>query len=217
MRFLCGDWALDAETRQLVRGGDAVHLSPKAFDLLTTLLRERPRVLSKAELRRRIWPDTCVSETGLAVLVTELRSALGDEARRPRYIRTVHRHGYAFCGAATEDGEESRSRARGSKDARLVLRDREIALTPGTYILGREPAAAVWIDSTDVSRRHARLVVSATGASIEDLGSKNGTFVNRARVCGVQPLSDRDAIDLGSERLVFRLLGAAASTRTQSG
>jgi DNA-binding winged helix-turn-helix (wHTH) protein len=215
MRVLCGDWTLDAETRLLVRGGDAVHLSPKAFDLLTTLLRERPRVLPKAELQERIWPDTFVSETSLANLVAELRSALGDEARRPRYIRTVHRHGYAFCGAAAEDAEVPPERAAGGTRVRLFLRDREVALTLGTHVIGREPEAAVWIDSTQVSRRHARVIVSATGVSIEDLGSKNGTFVNRARVGGVQPLSDRDEIDVGPERLVVRILREAPSTQTQ--
>jgi hypothetical protein len=186
-----------------------------SLDLLTTLLRGRPRALSKAELRERIWPDTFVSETSLANLVAELRSALGDEARRPRYIRTVHRHGYAFCGAATEDAEASPERARGGTRVRLFLRDREVALTLGTHVIGREPEAAVWIDSTHVSRRHARIVVSATGASIEDLGSKNGTLVNRARVDRVQPLSDRDEIDVGPERLVVRILRDARSTQTQ--
>ena len=166
MRVLCGDWALDAETRQLLRCGDAVHLSPKAFDLLATLLRERPRALSKMALRERIWPDTFVSETSLANLVAELRSALGDEARQPRYIRTVHRHGYAFCGAATEDAEEPPERAKSRTPVRLFLRGREVALTLGTHVIGREPEAAVWIDSTQVSRRHARIIVSATGASI---------------------------------------------------
>jgi DNA-binding winged helix-turn-helix (wHTH) protein len=215
MRVLCGDWALDAETRQLVRCGDAVHLSPKAFDLLTMLLRERPRAISKAELLQGIWPDTFVSETSLANLVAELRSALGDEARQPRYIRTLHRHGYAFCGAATEDAEAPPERAKGRTPVRLFLRGREVALTLGTHVIGREPEAAVWIDSTQVSRRHARIIVSATGGSIEDLGSKNGTFVNRARVGGVRPLSDRDEIDVGPERLVVRIFLDAASTQTQ--
>jgi DNA-binding winged helix-turn-helix (wHTH) protein len=216
MRILCGDWALDTESRQLVRSGDAVHVSPKAFDLLTALLRERPRALSKAELRERIWPDTFVTETSLANLIAELRSALGDEVEQPRYIRTVHRHGYAFCGAATNDAEAPPSRSSsGSAGVHLILRDREIALTPGTHVLGREPEAAVWIDSTQVSRHHARIVVTAMGASIEDLGSKNGTFVNRVRVSGVQPLSDQDEIDLGPERLVFRSRADAPSTQTQ--
>ena len=213
MRVLCADWALDTDTHQLVRSGDVVHVSPKAFDLLTTLLRERPRALSKVELRESIWPDTFVSETSLANLVAELRSALGDEAGQPRYIRTIHRHGYAFCGAATNDAEAPP--VSGPSRTHLLFRDREIALTPGTHVLGRELEAAVWIDSTHVSRHHARIVVTATATSIEDLGSKNGTFVNRARVCGVQPLADRDEIDLGPERLVVRILAGAVSTRTQ--
>jgi DNA-binding winged helix-turn-helix (wHTH) protein len=213
MRVLCADWALDTDTHQLVRSGDVVHVSPKAFDLLTTLLRERPRALSKVELRDSIWPHTFVSETSLANLIAELRSALGDEAGQPRYIRTVHRHGYAFCGTATNAA--AAPPASGSDRVHLLVRDREIALTPGTHVLGREPEAAVWIDSTQVSRHHARIVVTGTGASIEDLGSKNGTFVNRARVVSVQPLSDRDEIDLGPERLVVRVLGDAASTQTQ--
>jgi DNA-binding winged helix-turn-helix (wHTH) protein len=215
MRVLCGDWALDTGARQLVRSGEVVHLSPKAFDLLMTLLRERPRALSKGELLDRIWPDTYVSETNLATVVAELRSGLGDAARTPRYIRTVHRHGYAFCGTATEDGETS-ALGKGSTRVQLFFRDREIALGLGGHVLGREPAADVWIDSTRVSRRHARIVISATGASIEDLGSKNGTFVNRTRVVGVRPLRDRDEIDLGPERLVFRVLGASGSTVTQT-
>jgi DNA-binding winged helix-turn-helix (wHTH) protein len=215
MRVLCGDWALDDEARQLERGGDAVHLSPKAFDLLATLLRERPRALSKAQLREQIWPDTFVSETSLANLVAELRSALGDDARHPRYIRTFHRRGYAFCGAATEDAEASPERIKGRTLVRVFLRGREIALTLGTHVIGREPEATVWIDSTQVSRRHARIIVSATGAAIEDLGSKNGTFVNRVRVGNVQPLSDRDEIDVGPERLIVRILRDAPSTQTQ--
>ena len=127
---------------ELVRGGDAVHLSPKAFDLLATLLRERPRALSKAALRERIWPDTFVSETSLANLVAELRSALGDEARQPRYIRTIHRHGYAFCGAATEDAQAPPERARGRTPVRLFLRGREVALTLGVHPVSQPPCCS---------------------------------------------------------------------------
>jgi pSer/pThr/pTyr-binding forkhead associated (FHA) protein len=82
-------------------------------------------------------------------------------------------------------------------------------------VLGREPVASVWIDSSCISRRHARIVVSATGVSIEDLGSRNGTLLNGALVRGVQPLSDRDEVDLGPERLVVRIRGAAEATETQ--
>jgi DNA-binding winged helix-turn-helix (wHTH) protein len=215
VRFHSGDWVLETETRQVVRGGQAVHVSSKAFDLLTALVVGRPRVLSKAELRRKMWPDTSVAETSLAVLVAELRAALGDKARQPRYIRTVHRHGYAFCAAVTQESEASTPPPTAGRRVRLVLWDREVVLTPGTYVLGREPDIAVWIDSPLVSRHHARLVVSAEGASIEDLGSKNGTFVNHSPVRGVRPLSDRDVIGLGRERLTIRILSGPASTRSQ--
>jgi DNA-binding winged helix-turn-helix (wHTH) protein len=216
MRVHCDDWTLDTATRLIERGGDAVHVSPKAFDLLAALLLERPRVLSKAELLERLWPDTFVSESNLASLVAELRAALGDQARRPRYLRTAHRHGYASCGAATTDGPPSPPARPVAACARLVIGAREFALAPGANVLGRVPGAAIWIESACVSRRHALVTVAADGASIEDLGSKNGTFLNRRRVTGVQPLADGDEIGLGPERLVFRLPGAPPPTETQA-
>ena len=215
MRVQSGDWVLDTETRQIVRSGDAVHVSPKAFDLLALLLRERPRAVSKSELLDHVWPDTFVTESNLTTLVAELRSALGDEARHPRYIRTVHRHGYAFAGTAREGTGATPETPRAPSRMCLLFGGREIALTPGHHVLGREPEAAVWLSSARVSRRHAQILVSAAGASVEDLGSKNGTFVNGTRVSGVHPLRDGDEIGLGPERLVFRCPVAAASTETQ--
>jgi len=105
MRVCSEDWVVDTTTRQVVRGGKTVHASPKAFELLSTLLAERPRALSKSELLRRLWPDTFVTEASLASLIAEVRSVLGDTAHGPRYIRTVQRFGYAFCGSVvTEAG-----------------------------------------------------------------------------------------------------------------
>ncbi len=88
--------------------------------------------------------------------------------------------------------------------ARLVMGGREIALASGASILGRLPEATLWIDSAGVSRRHARITVSEAGASIEDLGSTNGTYVNGERVSGERPLSDGDEIRLGPIEIVFR-------------
>ena len=100
MRVYFGPYVLDRGSRQLLREDDIVHLSPKAFDLLHFLIDHRPRVLSKHELHDRLWPSTFVSDASLASLVAEIREALGDSARRPRYVRTAHRVGYAFCGEA---------------------------------------------------------------------------------------------------------------------
>ena len=79
------------------------HLSPKAFELLRMLVEHRPRALSKQELHEHLWPATFVSEVESGrVSIAELREALGDIARQPRFIRTAHRFGYAFCGDAIE-------------------------------------------------------------------------------------------------------------------
>jgi DNA-binding winged helix-turn-helix (wHTH) protein len=216
MRINCRDWTLDTATRLIERGGDAVHVSPKAFDLLAALLLERPRVISKAELLEHLWPDTFVSESNLPTLVAELRTALGDEARHPLYVRTVHRHGYAFCGAATADEPLAPTTRPAAACARLLIGTRELVLSPGANVLGRVPEAGVWIESSCVSRRHAQVVVSADGATIEDLGSKNGTFLNRRRVTGVQLLADGDEIGLGPERMVFRAPQAPSPTESQA-
>ena len=84
MQIQFGEWRLDPDARQLFRGNEAVHVSPKAFDLLRLLVEHRPRALSKAELHGAIWPATFVSDASLAQLVSEIRAAIGDAAHEPR-------------------------------------------------------------------------------------------------------------------------------------
>jgi DNA-binding winged helix-turn-helix (wHTH) protein len=105
MSFSLGDFELDQERRQLLRSGQPVPLEPKAYELLSLLLERRPRALSKAQIRDVVWPQTFVSESTLAVVVNGIRQALDDDARHPRFIRTVHGFGYAFCGEAREAGD----------------------------------------------------------------------------------------------------------------
>ena len=101
MRIRFGPFTLDLDTRQLTRGKREIHLSPKAFELLMALALDRPKVLSKAVLQERLWPDTFVVEANLSNLVAEIREALGDRGRTPTWVRTAHGFGYAFCGEAT--------------------------------------------------------------------------------------------------------------------
>ena len=82
MRIRFGPFTLDLDTRQLTRDSREIHLAPKAFELLATLVLDRPKVLSKAVLQERLWPETFVAEANLSNLVAEIREALGD--RRPR-------------------------------------------------------------------------------------------------------------------------------------
>ena len=206
-----GDLTVDTDTRQIRRGAVEVHISPKAFELLTALVDARPRALSKADLHERLWPDTFVTESNLAGLVAEIRRAIGDDARTPRFVRTVQRFGYAFAGDVTLGS----STPEVAVSCWLVYGDRQWTLPDGEHVLGRgqEPGA---IDSDTVSRRHARILVSAGEATIEDLQSKNGTFVRDEPVGARRALKDGDEIRLGSVRLTFRTASAGPSTRTAS-
>jgi DNA-binding winged helix-turn-helix (wHTH) protein len=213
LRF--GGWTFDGESRELRGPRGPVHLSPKAFELLTALLESRPRALSKAELHDRLWATTFVSDSSLARLVKEVRKALSDPARRPVFLRTVHGFGYAFCGAAVETARGADT-GPPSSSCRLVCGPREFLLAPGENTLGRVASAAAWIDSVTVSRRHARIVVSPEGATIEDLSSKNGTYLRGRRLTGPAPLADGDEIRLGSVQMRFRVVSEAA-TKTDAG
>ena len=104
MRFRFGDFVLDCGTRQLLRGGRELHVGPKELALLELLLRARPRAVSRTRLRAAVWPDAHVGETSLHVLVSQLRATLGDDAREPRFVRTLPGFGYAFPASAEDDG-----------------------------------------------------------------------------------------------------------------
>lgn len=201
MRVQFGDITLDSDSRQLVRGATPVHLSPKAFDLLCHLVDRRPAAVSKDQLFELIWPGTFVVEANLTVLVTELRRALGDDAHTPRFIRTVHKHGYAFCGEATEIAPPP---ARDALRVWLLWNDRVLPLAEGDNVIGRDPSCGVWLDQPGVSRRHARVIVTDDVAQIEDLGSTNGTFVGEKAIAGPHRLHDADIIQIGSVDLKYR-------------
>jgi DNA-binding winged helix-turn-helix (wHTH) protein len=107
MRWLFGEFTLDEERRQLLRAGISVPLEPKAYELLSLLVARRPLALSKVQIHDVLWPGIFVSDSALAGLITDLRSVLGDSARQPRFVRTVHGFGYAFSGDAREEGQSA--------------------------------------------------------------------------------------------------------------
>jgi DNA-binding winged helix-turn-helix (wHTH) protein len=213
VRVRFGDCVLDSDTRQLFVGSAEVHLQPKAFQFLELLIQNRPKALAKNEIHEKLWPGTFVSDGTLTSLLAEVREAVGDQARESRFVRTVHRFGYAFCGEAQEERERPVSGAL-HKSAWLVRGRRRYALPVGESIIGRDPGAAVFVDDPSVSRRHARVVVFDDGATVEDLGSKNGTFVTDRRVTTPIPLADEAAIRVGSVALTFRMFPMLESTQT---
>jgi DNA-binding winged helix-turn-helix (wHTH) protein len=211
MSIRFGDFVLERGTRQLRRGEVLCHLGPKAFELLALLLGHRPNVVSKDRIRDRLWPDTFVSEWALASVVAELRSALDEDAKTPRFVRTVHRVGYAFCGEADESGP---GWVLDATAFRLILQGREVDLRAGENLLGRVAEGVAWIDSSSVSRRHARILVEGGALVLEDLGSKNGTFLRGQRISTPTPLVDGDVIRLGSVSITLKALRDGATTGT---
>jgi DNA-binding winged helix-turn-helix (wHTH) protein len=213
-----GDFSLDRERRLLTRGDEAVALARKAYDFLDLLVSQRPRAVSKEQIRDRVWPKTFVSESTLNSLLGELRTALGDDAREPRYIRTVHGFGYSFVAQATEgpSGPACAAPSAAVLTARLLWEDRLIPLSPGENVLGRDDDVGVRIDAPSVSRRHLRIrVVSGQPATAEDLGSKNGSWVGGRRL-GEEPatLRDGDVLRLGRVEVVFLDAKEKGSTQT---
>jgi DNA-binding winged helix-turn-helix (wHTH) protein len=207
MRIRFGECTFDAVRRELKRGENAAHLSPKAFELLRLLIERRPRPVSKEELFERLWPKTFVTEASLAGLIAEIRREIGDDARAPRHVRTVHGFGYAFADEGAWAADEG--------VFRLVWGAREVALSEGRNEIGREEDCVISIDDPTVSRRHARVTVTDGEALLEDLGSKNGTWLRGRRVVGRAPLHDGDPIRIGSVPMVFRCFSAGGSTETQ--
>ena len=213
MQVVFDEFTLDTDSRQLRQVDAARHLSPKAFELLRLLVDNRPRALSKAEIHERLWQDTFVSEATLTSLVAEVRDALGERAGRARFVRTVHRFGYAFMAQATELVSQPPAPANRAR-CWIMWEFGQVALTDGEHLLGRSGDVTVWLESPTISRHHARIRVAGTHVTIEDLESKNGTFLSNERLVAPAPLADGDEIRLGSVVVRFRMLDVGGSTET---
>jgi DNA-binding winged helix-turn-helix (wHTH) protein len=185
-------FVFDPDRRLLSNDGVSIHLTPKAFDLLGTLLDAAPRVLAKAELHERLWPNTVVTDATLVGLIKELRRALNDNDRTTPIIRTVPRFGYAFCRPLI-----SPPTAVDAVWNWLLIGQRRVPLHEGENTVGRDPLSSVWIDVESVSRRHARILCGDMRAVLEDVGSKNGTTVRDEPLHGARVLRDGDKITFG--------------------
>jgi DNA-binding winged helix-turn-helix (wHTH) protein len=216
VRVSFGDCVFDSDVRELSRTGRPVHLAPKAFRLLEVLIERRPRAVSKAEIHERVWPATYISDVTLATLVARIRAAIGDDARKPLYLRTVQGFGYAFCAETTAAASGVGAAAADDFVYRISVGEREVALSRGENILGRDQDSVVWIDDTSVSRHHARIVVSGQTAILEDLGSKNGTCVGGKKIDSPVNLRDGDELQVGLVSLTFRVFSRKGSTKTAS-
>jgi DNA-binding winged helix-turn-helix (wHTH) protein len=210
-----GRFTLDSDRRQLTHSERGeLHLTPKAFDLFALLVAESPRVVRKGELHERLWPGTFVSDATLVGLVKEIRRTLDDRDADAPLIRTAHGVGYAFAGEL--ETAALRRGAGGGVSRWVVTGGRSIPLSDGQNSIGRDPASTVVLDVPGVSRTHAQIVVGAHGATLDDLGSKNGTTLAEKPVTTSVALHDGDRIQIGPILIVYHAAASGMSTETIS-
>lgn len=101
-----GPYRLDPERGQLRRGTQIVKLTPKALAVLRYVVERPGQIVTKEELFRAVWAETVVSDAALTYCIQEVRRALRDDAKKPRYIETVHRRGFRLIAAVTEQIDE---------------------------------------------------------------------------------------------------------------
>jgi DNA-binding winged helix-turn-helix (wHTH) protein len=213
MKVKFGPFTLDSGRQQVLAEGREVPLSPKAFSLLELLLQHRPDVIDKETIVTRVWFGAHVSDASLTMVVAEIRKALQDSPENPRYVRTAHRRGYAFCGEAED--LDPQPPADTVATFWLVVKDKRVILGPGETTIGRDPASGVWLDVSSVSWRHARVIIQGRTAGIQDLESTNGTYVGGQKVSDRTPLRHGDAIQFGEVKATFGASPGAAAARTE--
>jgi DNA-binding winged helix-turn-helix (wHTH) protein len=209
--YTFGPFRLDLRGGELLHDNLGVALEPKVFALLSYLVTQRGRLVGRLELLDAVWPDAHVTDASLSQAVASLRTALGDDPRNPSYIDTLPRRGYKFIAEVKEEPEGPLA---GELSYHVVFGLQDFVLGPGEHVIGRGRDAGVRITSGEVSRHHARIVISRSGVTIEDLGSMNGTVVSGERLVDRHELRDGDEIKLGTIVLTFHSSGGSKSSVT---
>ncbi len=218
MLYRFNSFELDQSQYRLSREQTTIHVKPKVFELLVYLVEHRDRVVRKEELLSTLWEGRFVSDGVLAEAVHEARRALGEDAEKAAFIKTVHGRGYQFVFRPVEVIAGQNESPGGEESAfHLHWTGGPTALRDGENFIGRDLACLIVLAGPRVSRQHARIVVSSTTAIVEDLGSKNGTVVNGVKIAAPTSLSDGDVVEVGGLPLTFRKLDSNLSTLTQAG
>jgi len=219
MAYRFGSFLYDPLGRRLLRDGAEIKLTHKSRELLLLFLENPNRLLTRGDFTDRIWSEVAVTDDALRFQVSELRKAFGADGEA--FIQTVPREGYRWEAPMSKEtlhrfdwGYRERGDADQEVGHRLVLASREIQLSQGENVVGRDRDAVLWIDHTAVSRRHARIIVAEGAATLEDLGSKNGTHLKGERIAGIVPLADGDEIRVGPVAMTFRVMSRAGTTET---
>jgi DNA-binding winged helix-turn-helix (wHTH) protein len=205
MQVQFGEFTFDTRSGCLRRHDEPCQLPGPASEVLRVLLEQRPELVTKDELLRRVWRGAAVEDGNLTVAIADLRVALDDDAQQPRFVRTYHRRGYAFVADAVEIRRAGGDRLGVASVFVLEWNDHRLVLCEGENVVGRNPVrSSVCVDDPRVSGRHARIVVSGDAATIEDLESTNHTFVGGVRITSPHRLTSGDVVRLGGPSVTFR-------------
>jgi DNA-binding winged helix-turn-helix (wHTH) protein len=202
--FQLGDWLVEPMLDRISRNDQIVRLRPRAMDVLICLALDAGKLASKQSIIDNVWRTEFVSEHALTQVIAELRSALGDDARSPAYIENIPRRGYRLVATVTPVAASVPSAHDASLPFKLQGEDTDHPLIQGPNIIGRT-----------ASRCHARIFVAGTTATIEDLGSKNGTYVNGERLEQPTLLTNGDEIWIGRSVARLRFLVEGEPTMTE--
>ncbi len=213
--FRLGAWLVEPSLDRISRDGRELRLRPRAMEVLVQLAVAAGKLASKQDLIDAVWQTEFVSDHALTQVIAELRTALGDDARNPTFIENIPRRGYRLVATVTAVAASVAPAREASLPFKLEGEDGDHRLVQGSNVIGRTNDADICIDRTEVSRAHARIVVQGTTATIEDLGSKNGTYLNGERLQQPALLSGGDEIWIGRSVARLRFLVEGEPTMTE--
>ena len=204
-----GDWLAEPSLNRLARDSTTIRLTPKAMDLLVFLARHPRVVMTRETIIDAVWAERFVGENVLRRQIAALRKALEDDAASPTYIENIPKRVYRliarvqFIDSVLPEGPDLGP----PTDQRFLCALRwgadDIPLHEGENVIGRTPDSDIQVASERVSRMHALIAVEGGRATIEDLGSKNGTYVDGQRIDAPTELVDGDRINIGPAVLQY--------------
>lgn len=182
-----GPFRLDASRRRLLRGGEVVPLTPKAFDTLLALVEQSGRVVEKDDLMERVWPGVAVEENNLTQNVSALRKALGERREEPQYIATVPGLGYRFIASVSEsraggdsaksDGDPARNEGSSARNEDSLARNEGDTAqnATGESAAGKTQTGRNGFEATEVETQRRAANLKAAAASNTDGASDIST------------------------------------------
>jgi DNA-binding winged helix-turn-helix (wHTH) protein len=212
--FRFDEFELDVAAYALRRAGQRIKLEKIPMEVLVLLVRNAGILVNRTEIHAALWGSDVFVDEGAAIntAVRKIRRALGDDVAHPRFIETVVGKGYRFIAPQETDDAGLKRVNHRLPNYVLTRGTRQFVLDSGQNLLGRDPDATVYIDHPSVSRRHARVSIDSARAVVEDLKSRNGTFLDGRRIEIPTEIQNGAIIGLGPITLTFVVLSAGAST-----